>query len=205
MEAQTIDPNDPIEKLVIESVRLGETTVTLRRTGLPDGVTKDDILDMERKSAELWAEAKRLGKPNVRQENYEDLANAILKKAVEDYESMMCGTVSESGDNMSMHLIEKFFKQQTYVKLNMSELLDHIKNVYRERFIPYAKKHRFDICNQWEDFDKQGLTIEERIKATKHRCPLCKGCLRPIHNDNYYNIGCTTCNLAVYLTGKEDK
>ena len=204
MEAQMIDPNDPIEKLVVESIDLMETARKLRYSGLPKGVTEDDVFAMEWKSDELWEKAKRLGRPNVRQENYEDLANAILKKAVEDYEDLMCGTEHESevSNIMSMPLIEKFLKRQTFVKLDMIELLNNIKRVYAEKFVPYAKKYRSDICNQWDEFNKQGLSVDDRIRYTKHRCPLCKGCLKPIDRGNYYNIGCTSCHLVAYFNPK---
>ena len=196
-----IDPNDPIEKLVIESVQLGEK-VRARPFVMTD---KERAMykEMDTRSEELWKEAKRLGAPHVTQKNYEDRANAILHRAIEDYEDLMCKTKQEGGDSMSMSSIENFLKRQTYSRLNMIEMLERIKTIYHTKFYPYCAKHAKEISEQWAQFDKSSvyMNLYDREKATKHRCPLCGGALRPISKQGYYNIGCTGCHLAAYLPG----
>lgn len=196
-----IDPNDPIEKLVIESVQLGEKV-----RARPFSMTDEEramYKEMDTRSDELWKEAKRLGAPHVTQKNYEDLANAILQRAIEDYEDLMCNTKQEGGDSMSIASIENFLRHQTYSQLDMMEMLEHIKSVYRNKFYPYCARHAREINMEWMRFDESPayMNVYDRERASKHRCPLCGGALRPLDKQGYYNIGCTRCHLVAYLPG----
>lgn len=187
---ETIDPNDPIEKLIVESVQKGEEAAYMRQHGI--GPIKK-IMELEGESERIWAEAKRLGKPHVRRENYENLANAFLKACVEDYEELISG--APSGHKKNFKLIEDVLEHQMFVKLDMTEQLKHIKNVYETQFKPYAEKHETEIIEQWEDFTQRRLDDRDIMAETKYRCPLCGGSLRPRYYRKMYVIGCTGCKL----------
>lgn len=191
----SIDPNDPIEKLIIKSVRLGEIAARKRRLGYT--VEEIPLIEsLEEESEILWNEAKRLGKPYVTKQNYENLAIAFLKECVDDYEELISGA-SES-PHKNMPLIENIIENQTYVRIDMSQQLDYIRRVYLSKFIPYVREHGRDIVKQWEEFDEKEYTIEERVMRTKHHCPMCNGSLMPKFdrkNKKNYVIGCTNCKL----------
>lgn len=198
-----IDMNDPIEKLIVESVRLGEVAARWRRGIMADGdevyaAEYEDINAIEAKSEELWQEAKRLGKSGVTRKNYEDLANAFLQECIEDYEDLLSG--SSEGPKKNFELIEDVLEHQMYVKIDLTEQLKRIARIYHNQFAPYIKKHSFEIVQQWEEFDKKGYDDEERVRFTKHRCPLCGGTLKPKYTrgkyrDGTYVIGCSGCKL----------
>ena len=187
---KVISTKDSIESIIIESVRLGEKARKKREIG-----NFKDAKEYEEKSEELWQQAKELGKPYVHRKNYENLANAILQSAIEDYEQLISGTLDEGSEGVSKYEIEGLMREQTFVQLNMEELLSNIKSIYENRFIPYANAHKDEILSEWKKFDKQGLTIEDRIKATKHHCPMCGGAMRP----GFAKVCCTTCYLSVNI------
>lgn len=188
-----IDPNDPIEKLVRESVRIGEIAAKRRREKIGP-IEEIDALDAE--SERIWKQAKRLGAPGVTQKNYEDLANAILKACITDYEELLSGSEEDSKKNFE--LIRDVLEHQQFVKLDMIAQLDHIKYVYENQFIPYVNKHTADIKKDYRAFKKKKFNDREFTVVAKHRCPLCGGALRPWRFHRQYEvIGCTGCHLYV--------
>lgn len=204
-EEVRIPPDDPIEKLVIKSVRLGEIAFKKRM----NGITEDElplIKAMEAESKKLWDEATKLGAPNVTDKNWEDLANAIVESAVLDYEDLLCGTEIPNA-RVNYESILGFLEDQTYVKLDMSVLIEHIKNVYEHKFLPYVKRNWKDIVWEWKEFDRKEIPFDDRVKYTHHRCPLCAGALRPLRRRSTTAIGCSNCRLVYYIPFvlKEDK
>lgn len=192
-----IDPNDPIEKLILKSVKIGELAAERRMKGIGP---IEEIEALEEESERIWQMAKRLGKENVSETNYENLANAYLKACVEDYEDLLSGAAQ--GNKKNFDLIEDIFEHQTFVKIDMMEMANHIKDVYYKQFVPYVKRNEKAIVDQWKAFDKKRIKMDERIHMTKHRCPLCGGSLKPeyykgklILRDKPYKIGCTGCQL----------
>ena len=188
------DLDEKIEELIVKSVRLGEITARKRREGFPEEELPE-IEKMEEVSEQLWQEAKRLGKPYVTKQNYEDLANAFLEECIEDYEDLISG--ASEGPKKNVELITDVLENQTFVKLDMTEQLDQVRHTYLKKFVPYTKKYRNDIVKQWEEFDKKRYDISERVLKTKHKCPLCGGCLKPRwdRKGNNFVIGCTGCKL----------
>ena len=195
---------DTIEDLIVESVRLGEEVweraYALREhrntTGVP--ITEEQIQEleaMEAKSEQLWQEAKALGKDSVTQQNYEDLANAIIYRGIRDWESLISSMITPSAA-INEAEIKRFMQSQTYSKLNTEELLEQIELIYKLKFIPYAKRNRSSIIKQWENFQKRGLSKNDAVYESKHRCPLCGGSYRPRILKNAVLIGCTGCDLT---------
>lgn len=152
---------------------------------------------LQKEADELWAQAKELGRPNVTRRNYEDLANAIVSSAATDYEDLISGTVEPSA-SCNLEELQRFSKEQTYVSLDMSAMLEKVDRIYREKFLPYAKKHATEIAEQWRNFNRQGLDMDIRVRRSKHKCPLCGGCLKPHYVKSNYSIDCTGCNLKAY-------
>lgn len=192
-----IDPNDPIEKLILKSVRIGELAAERRMKGIGP---IEEIEALEEESERIWQQAKQLGRENVTPTNYENLANAYLKACVEDYEDLLSGAAQ--GNKKNFELIEDILEHQTFVKIDMMEMVNHIKDVYYKQFVPYVKRNEKAIVDQWKTFDKKRIKMDERVRMTKHRCPLCGGSLKPeyykgklILRDKPYKIGCTGCQL----------
>ena len=185
---------DLIEGLIVESIRLADEAMEKK---VRAGLTADDIAEirrMEKESDELWAKAKELGAPHVTQKNYEDLAIAIFASAARDYESLLSGSIPE-GHDVSFALIEGLIPEEC----------DIIKKTYEDRFIPYASRNAKAIAEQWKTFERQGLNMDMRVMASKYKCPLCNGSLRPIDGTSSQHIGCTGCELSVYLPSQRLK
>lgn len=204
-EEVRIPPDDPIEKLVIRSVRLGEIAFKRRMNGVTQAELPD-IEAMEDESEKIWEEAKKLGANGVTRQNWEALAAAIVESAVLDYEDLICGTEMPNA-RVNYESVLGFLEDQTLVKLDMPVLVDHIKNVFERRFIPYVKHNWKDILREWKEFDKKELDLDERIPLSSHRCPLCHGMLRPLRRRAMTGIGCSNCRLIYYIPFdlKEDK
>ena len=196
--------NDKIEELVVESVRLGEEVwqraIALKEhrkeTGVP--ITEEQICEleaMEDESERLWKEAKRLGKAGVTQKNYEDLANAIIVRGMRDWEGLISGSI-QPGAPCNEPEIKNFMKHQVYSRLDTEEMLNTIQSVYSRKFIPYAKKHKDEIVEQWERFKRKKMIKEECEAESQHICPLCGGCFRPRILGDTVVIGCTNCSLS---------
>ena len=200
----TEETRDKIEELVVESVRLGEEVwqraIALKETSKKSGkpITEDQIMEleaMEDESERLWEEAKKLGKPGVTHQNYEDLANAIIVRGMRDWEGLISGSVTP-GAPCNETEIRNFMKHQVYTRLDTEEMLDTIQSVYTKKFIPYAKKHKNEIIEQWEKFKSKKMVKEECEAASQHICPLCGGCFRPRLLGDTVVIGCTNCSLS---------
>ena len=183
--------NDPCLEAIQKSIELEKEIYNIKRF---EGETKQTKA-LQKESNRLWAEAKELGSAYVSQANYDDLAAAIVRNAVEDYERLMSGTLKESGECNHLE-IERFLRDQTYVQLDMPALLRMIARKYVEEFVPYANAYFKDINEEWSEFDKKRLSVEERVPLSKHRCPMCGGAMRPIHRYFDDAIGCTGCKLV---------
>lgn len=188
-----------IDELISQSLVIEQEILRI------DGHTKKGKAEREREREQLqkeadalWAEAKALGKEDVTKRNYENLANAIVQAAVTDYESLISGAITP-GAQCNQEEIQRFAEEQTYVTLDISAMLAKVDSIYREKFLPYVREHSLEIAEQWREFDKQKLSMDIRPRRSKHRCPLCGGCLKPLDKKHHYDIGCTGCNLEAYL------
>lgn len=188
---EEIDPDDPIESVIRQSLALSEEAHRRRLIGLASYEELQEVKRMEEEGEKLWTKAKELGSPYVSRKNYEDLVIAIFKSAARDYEQLICGSITETPDTSKI-LIEGLIPKETEI----------IRDTYHKRFIPYVEKHAYDIAKQWEKFNRQKLDVYDRVVATKYRCPNCHGCLKPMNGVSPVHIGCTGCNLNYYMPGK---
>ena len=118
------------------------------------------------------------------------LANAVLEKAAYDYEVALCEGFSDS--EAEMRLIEKFAVQgaEMYTTLDFSEVLWRIRTVYKDEWLPTAKKIVPELR-------------EEKTRHFRHKCPLCGGGLYYVHAKGQSDlIRCTSCGLF-YTVKKE--
>lgn len=175
-EDEPIDENDPIEKLIVKSVRLGEEAARRRRMGIGPLY---EIEALEAESEKIWAEAKRLGKKNVTETNYENLANAFLKACIEDYEELISGAAESPKKNFE--LIADVLENQMFVKVDLIEQCKRIKRVYETQFVPFVGKYRQEIFNEWKMLGDKGISEFDRGIYMTRRCPLCGGALHPKH------------------------
>lgn len=119
------------------------------------------------KAEESWAKVKASAR--VSDEPYQNLANAIVERAVLDYEIAL-----SLGDKDTQASIEKFAEGDfcfTLTKLDITEQLGVIKAKHKE----YAKLVRDNykaISADSAKIRKAGKPLE---RFSKYRCPLCGG------------------------------
>lgn len=120
----------------------------------------------------------------------ERLANAVLANAAYDYEAALCGGFPDS--NAEMHLIEKFaeYGAEVYTTLNFMDVLDRIKRVYFDEWLPKVREVTAELRAEPE-------------RKYRHKCPLCGGGL--YFSKNRVSKGgavrCTTCGLFYQVGG----
>lgn len=182
---------DLCEEKIKQSLNLEKELLDIRLTGK----NKDKMKSLQEESDRLWDETKALGQGRVSISNYENLACAIIKSAVEDYEGLISGDIDEDTE-CNHKTIEIFLREQTYIKLDTDALLKKVRNIYLNSFAPYAEAHAEEICKEWKEYDQKRYTIEERSTISRHRCPLCGGAMRPKKKGFDNEISCTSCSLV---------
>ena len=177
----------------------------------------NEIKEKQALSDELWEAAKNMhGGPKTRRKNYEDLANAILKRTVLDYESLISENISDNKENWiwgTAKYIEFTPKQKKYTdydeavvcnkllimdfakniapmitKINFENLLNQIKKDRSTKFIPYVSENLKDIHNEYCKFKKKKLTKADYCSQFIFRCPICGGALKPEYTGKMENI-----------------
>ena len=140
-------------------------------------------------------------------EAIENLANAIVKQAVADYESL----ISEAPlaemfpSSETTQRIRLFAKEQEYTGVDVVAVLDKIDSVYVNLFKPYVREHGNEIIHDWKEIHKgkNKYAEEQKLENYPHKCPLCGGNLRPMvqtgrssfRKTHTRYISCTDCNL----------
>jgi hypothetical protein len=205
---------DRIEELIQKSIDLSEAAARSRWQS-ESKAHLQKLRAMEKRSEELWQEAKALGRDGVSQKNYENLANAIIKASVDDYIKLTSGDLTETA-TCNKPEIRKFMHEQTYTRINTAGILESIDKLYAEDFIPHVRIHGQDIRKEWRDYRRKtknsSAYYDYNIVAT-HRCPFCKGALYPqktykgqhLAGKGSFRIVCRYCGMAAYWTGGEMK
>lgn len=164
----------------------------------PDAAYDIILADFEKIKEDYGNESKRLWKMAEKKSEFydwafEDLANAVVIKAVEDYEMAVCGMRNDS----EILLIEKFAEsadegEMIYTKLNVKVLLDRVKKAHEE-FVKITKEHGTDILletrrkRKAKDFD---------YTKNKYKCPMCGGGLFTQTMFGVHRVVCTGCYLS---------
>ncbi len=137
-------------------------------------------------------------KYSITQKCVEDLANAIIRQAIWDYEESLSGVQIEASSPASvMASIETFAEEQQLTGINMPDVLKKVKRTYNKEFVPYVTDNRKEIVTDWKRLKE--YRYDERKQEAKHRCPLCGGILRPakMNSSRRGRIICTGCYLSV--------
>lgn len=128
---------------------------------------------------------------------YQLLANAIVQQMVQDYEVCISDMpIPASYENVSASKIRFEAKHQWFTPIDVVAVLDKIDRVYKEKFRPYCLEHADEIIKDYNKLYKKykGDSTEIRKHST-HKCPFCKGTLKPIMKNRY--ITCSFCYLNV--------
>lgn len=150
---------------------------------------RKEVSFFEAKSDELWAEAEK--DFDCGDERYEDLANAVIKRAIDDYETALCGVQNKE----MLDEIERFAKSgaRAYTRANMPQILARIRRLY-PKFIQYVHEHGPEIIRETRKYAGK----KREPNTFRYRCPLCGGGLRAVGSPVYgiQLIRCINCNLS---------
>lgn len=146
-----------------------------KAAALPEGdgarILIDDLEKLKgnyrAKAEESWAKVK--GAARVSDEPFQNLANAIVERAVLDYEIAL-----SNGDKDTQASIEKFAAGDfcyTLTKLDITEQLETIKE-RAGKFFESVQKNYKEISADSAKLRKAGKPLE---RFAKYRCPLCGG------------------------------
>lgn len=145
-------------------------------------------------SDRIWAKVELY--KGVHRRAWEDLANAIIQTAIEDYEHAISGKKSE---NEKM-LIEKFAENcddgyMNLSKLKITALLKRI-NLNHEKFVAYAHENAKGIIEETARLKK----LKKEYRYCKYRCPNCGGGLYETVMYGIHRATCTGCFLSEIIS-----
>lgn len=117
-----------------------------------------------KESNRLWKLAEK--NAEIYEPGVENLCNAIIQKAAEDYESALCGGGSES----EKLRIEKFAEHgaDSYTGLDFRDILSRIRDA-KPKFSKVVQEHAQEIINETNANRKN----DGDNRNNKYRCPLC--------------------------------
>lgn len=139
------------------------------------------------KSDELWLKTER--STDHYDSGYENLFNAIVIRAAQDYEEALCGMTNDR----SIDMIEKFLPKR---------FTDPIRRA-KPKFSKVVKEHGKEITDETMEKRKNGGDMRENTV----KCPLC-GCGLYAWGSNQHGlqrIKCTGCSLFDFANIKEDE
>lgn len=165
------------------------------------------ITDLKKLQMDYRAESGRLWKmaetnKDIYAKAYEDLANAIVQAAAEDYTMALCGGMNES----EKMLIELFADacdsgELAFTKIKVHVILDRIKRAH-EDFVKFVKAHGKEIVAE----TKERKAKHKPMSENSFRCPMCGGALYEQSQYGVHRIVCTSCYMsAVIKTEKKKK
>lgn len=133
---------------------------------------------------------------------YKELAAAICKQAVLDYESYISDApMKGGGPQVTEYELMEFAKTQGLMHIDLVELYGIIKKKFKKEFKPYVTENAETIILDWKKATRRHNNYTEIKKATPHHCPLCGGALRPAPANSSWKqyIICTGCNLNAHI------
>lgn len=150
-------------------------------------------------SDRMWAKVELY--KGVNRRAWEDLANAIVKMAIEDYERAISGKKSES----EKMLIEKFADNcdngsMNLSKLKITALLQQIDRNH-EKFVVYAHQNAEGIIGDTARLKK----TKKEMRYAKYRCPNCGGGLYETVLYGIHRASCTSCFMSEVIKIDEKK
>lgn len=163
---------------------------------------KNKIKALERDSDYWWNMAKRMNDQKTIRKNYENLANAVVKQTVFDYEALISGTKSDSCE-CSMPEVLAFAKETNFTKLDLFAILMKIKEDRKSKFVPYVRENLDGIASAFRSFKRKRTDATAYNNTFPYRCALCGGALKPDFLGpkckDVTGVGCMSCRTYVYL------
>ncbi len=150
-------------------------------------------------SDRLWQMAEK--KSEWTRRAVEDLANAIVQKAVEDYEMAISGTQCE----MEMASLEEFADkcdagEYVLTKAKVNDLLKMVRKGHEE-FVKYAKANADEIIAE----TKRIRSKREDIASSRFKCPMCGGAVFSELEYGVHRACCTGCYLSEVIRVEKKK
>lgn len=149
---------------------------------------------LTQRADEYWKNAETM--KTVIQDNHHGLANAMIERAVRDFEAAISGyniTKICGSPEDAKKSVETFAKKKAskyYTTLDIEDILKKIERTYRKEFIPMVNANAEEILTAWERHQKR---CDSTTKPWK--CPNCGGDLHiGVWNDHI--IECSGCNLS---------
>jgi len=153
------------------------------------------ILKEKYRKASDKAMARAKASADLTDEPFENLANAIVERAVLDYEIAL-----SFHDKGGIKSLEDFAASQyceSLTRLDMTEKLQIVRGK-AELFFKYVSKHGKEICAESAAIRKAG---QAPCSYGKHKCPLCGGVMyeyvRP--RSKRKEIHCSGCSLVGFV------
>lgn len=149
-----------------------------------------------KKSDELFEQYKASNPPES-QIGFENLANAIIKQACDDYEIALC-----NGYRKTLEEVREFARENSphgmYSSVDMVYLLQRIEKA-RKMFNRKVEENAADIYRVTGELKKRGAKMY--LKDNPHRCPMCGGGLYSgKKRGNTFTVSCTGCYLTRSIT-----
>ena len=138
------------------------------------------------------------------QKNWDDLANAIIERAVRDFEYAISDRPIPQDCSLkdcSREAIMAFAKKQALRDIDLVLILKNIEKDYRTKFRPYALKHYKEIKSERARLGRKYDTNPHINERVTHRCPVCGGALMICGG----YVHCTYCNLNVKIPKEKKK
>lgn len=178
----------------------------LHNGNTPDKAFDEMINDLKKlqkgyreESDRLWAKVELY--KGVHRKAWEDLANAIVQMAIEDYERAISG----KRDEEEKMLIEKFADNcdngyMNLSKLKITALLQRV-NRNHEKFVVYAHENAKGIIAE----TAQLRANHKEMRNGTYRCPNCGGTLYETVMYGIHRASCTGCFLSEIIKIDEKK
>lgn len=139
--------------------------------------------------------------------NFEDLFNAVIMRAVEDYEYLI-------SDDRSIHIpesatvaeIRRFANEQRGQRVDMVAVLDRIDRKHKE-FREYCKKNKDAILAETAAIPKSSDFWSYLLTHGQFHCPLCGGIIHPDtrNPETQKFFVCSGCKLNVKINKRGKK
>ena len=139
--------------------------------------------------------------------NYVSLSNAIVEKAVVDYERALSGAgYGEHSASWVISSVERYAKEQSNEinTIDLNAVLSRIKREYNGKYISLAVDNAYSIKREWDYFSKKNIGREEMLKKAHYKCPVCGNVLRgkKLSGDGYI-VECSGCYCFKHVSEKE--
>ena len=131
----------------------------------------------------------------------ENLANAIVATAVEDYEMAISGIGCDEEKSMIEYFADQCDRGElVFTKLKVNDLLEQVRKGHKE-FVKFAEKHGEEIIAETKRIRSQKGDLAD----SHYKCPMCGGGLYAQTQYGVHRVVCTHCYLSEVLKADKKK